>query len=187
MQVELQRPVAEDLAVHQVRHLPGGRCHAAHAEAEASPNGIGLVKLMGRHSGFIACYAALAMSDTNFVLIPEVPFELEGTGGFLNVLRQRLETRGHAVIVAAEGAGQNLMTGRCSTDASGNAKLQDIGVYLKQRLTEYFASIGMECNLKYIGSPCGGIGDARVRRVGTGSKRWWMAADSGPSRGFSVP
>jgi 6-phosphofructokinase 1 len=123
---------------------------AAHAEAEASPNGIGLVKLMGRHSGFIACYAALAMSDTNFVLIPEVPFELEGTGGFLNVLRQRLETRRHAVIVAAEGAGQNLMTARCATDASGNAKLQDIGVYLKQRLIEYFASIGMECNLKYI-------------------------------------
>jgi 6-phosphofructokinase 1 len=123
---------------------------AAHAEAEASPNGIGLVKLMGRHSGFIACYAALAMSDTNFVLIPEVPFELEGAGGFLNVVRQRLETRGHAVIVAAEGAGQHLVTGRYATDASGNAKLQDIGVYLKQRLVDYFASIGMECNLKYI-------------------------------------
>jgi 6-phosphofructokinase 1 len=123
---------------------------AAHAEAEASPNGIGLVKLMGRHSGFIACYAALAMSDTNFVLIPEAPFELEGTGGFLNVLRKRLETRGHAVIVVAEGAGQHLMTGLCATDASGNAKLQDIGVYLRQRLVEYFASIGMECNLKYI-------------------------------------
>jgi 6-phosphofructokinase 1 len=123
---------------------------AGHAEAEASPNGIGLVKLMGRHSGFIACYASLAMSDTNFVLIPEVPFELEGAGGFLNVLRQRLETRGHAVIVVAEGAGQHLMTGRCATDASGNARLQDIGVYLKQRLVEFFASIGMECNLKYI-------------------------------------
>jgi 6-phosphofructokinase 1 len=123
---------------------------AAHAEAEASPNGIGLVKLMGRHSGFIACYAALAMSDTNFVLIPEAPFELEGAGGFLNVLRKRLETRGHAVIVVAEGAGQHLMTGNCTTDASGNARLHDIGVYLKQRLVEYFASIGMECNLKYI-------------------------------------
>jgi 6-phosphofructokinase 1 len=123
---------------------------AAHAEAEASPNGIGLVKLMGRHSGFIACYAALAMSDTNFVLIPEAPFELEGAGGFLNVLRQRLEKRGHAVIVVAEGAGQHLMMGHCATDASGNARLHDIGVYLKQRLVEYFASIGMECNLKYI-------------------------------------
>jgi 6-phosphofructokinase 1 len=123
---------------------------AAHAEAEASPNGIGLVKLMGRHSGFIACYAALAMSDTNFVLIPEVPFELGGEGGFLSVLRRRLEKRGHAVIVVAEGAGQHLMSGGSSTDASGNTRLHDIGVYLKLRLIEYFGEIGMECNLKYI-------------------------------------
>ena len=74
---------------------------SAHVEAESSPNGIGLVKLMGRHSGFIACYASLAMSDTNFVLIPEVAFELEGAGGFLKVLRERLERRGHAVVVVA--------------------------------------------------------------------------------------
>jgi 6-phosphofructokinase 1 len=123
---------------------------SAHVEAQSSPNGIGLVKLMGRHSGFIACYASLAMSDTNFVLIPEVPFELEGTGGFLNVLRQRLERRGHAVIVVAEGAGQHLMAAGNGTDASGNAKLNDIGVFLKQRMVDYFVGIGMECNLKYI-------------------------------------
>ena len=131
---------------------------SAHVEAEASPNGIGLVKLMGRHSGFIACYASLAVSVTNFVLIPEVPFELEGDGGFLNVVRQRLERRGHAVIVVAEGAGQNLMSAADTftdasgnaTDASGNAKLRDIGVYLKNRLADYFAGNGMECNLKYI-------------------------------------
>ncbi len=124
---------------------------SAHVEAQASPNGIGLVKLMGRHSGFIACYASLAMSVTNFVLIPEVPFELEGAGGFLNVLRQRLERRGHAVIVVAEGAGQNLMAAEDhATDASGNARLRDIGVYLKHRLVDHFAAVGMECNLKYI-------------------------------------
>jgi 6-phosphofructokinase 1 len=64
---------------------------------------------MGRHSGFIACYASLAMSDANFVLIPEVPFQLEGDNGLLAVLRRRLEARGHAVIVVAEGAGQELM------------------------------------------------------------------------------
>ena len=64
---------------------------AAHVEAKASPNGVGLVKLMGRHSGFIACYASLAMSDANFVLIPEVPFQLEGERGFLNALRERIE------------------------------------------------------------------------------------------------
>jgi 6-phosphofructokinase 1 len=133
---------------------------SAHVEAEASPNGIGLVKLMGRHSGFIACYASLAVSVTNFVLIPEVPFELEGDCGFLHVVRQRLERRGHAVIVVAEGAGQNFVTppnggsqnvaAVHATDASGNAKLRDIGVYLKHRLTDYFAGSGMECNLKYI-------------------------------------
>ncbi len=123
---------------------------SAHVEAEASPNGIGLVRLMGRHSGFIACYASLAMSDTNFVLIPEVPFALEGERGFLNVLRQRIERRGHAVIVVAEGAGQDLLAESAGTDASGNKRLQDIGVYLKQRINDYFAGIGKECNLKYI-------------------------------------
>jgi 6-phosphofructokinase 1 len=106
---------------------------------------------MGRHSGFIACYASLAVSVTNFVLVPEVPFELEGAGGFLNILRQRLERRGHAVIVAAEGAGQHLMESAGNAkDASGNTKLRDIGVFLKQRLVDYFAGIGMECNLRYI-------------------------------------
>lgn len=123
---------------------------SAHVEAEASPNGMGLVRLMGRHSGFIACYASLAMSDTNFVLIPEVPFALDGERGFLNVLRQRIERRGHAVIVVAEGAGQDLLAASSGTDASGNTKLQDIGIYLKQRINDYFASIGKECNLKYI-------------------------------------
>jgi 6-phosphofructokinase 1 len=123
---------------------------SAHVEAQASPNGIGLVKLMGRHSGFIACYAALAMSDTNFVFIPEVPFDLEGERGFLNVLRHRIERRGHAVIVVAEGAGQHLMEAENGHDASGNAKLRDIGLYLKHRLVDYFAGIGLECNLKYI-------------------------------------
>ena len=123
---------------------------SAHVEAESSPNGIGLVKLMGRHSGFIACYASLAMSDTNFILIPEVAFELEGTGGFLNILRERLERRGHAVVVVAEGAGQHLMAAGNGTDASGNAKLNDIGVFLRHRFMDYFAGIGMECNLKYI-------------------------------------
>src|SRR4051812_19424589 len=124
---------------------------AAHVEAQASPNGVGLVKLMGRHSGFIACYASLAMSDPNFVLIPEVNFKLEGERGLLNVLRDRIERRGHAVVVVAEGAGQDLM-GQVSgaTDASGNARLGDIGQFLKQQITDHFARIGVELNLKYI-------------------------------------
>jgi len=129
---------------------------AAHVESTGAPNGVGLVKLMGRHSGFIACYASLAMSDVNFVLIPEVPFQLEGDSGLLAVLRKRLERRGHAVIVVAEGAGQGLMdTGGAPsspgmTDASGNARLTDVGPWLRDRIVSHFKSIGAELNLKYI-------------------------------------
>lgn len=124
---------------------------AAHVEAQAAPNGVGLVKLMGRHSGFIACYASLAKSDANFVLIPEVPFQLDGEHGLLKMLRERIHRSGHAVIVVAEGAGQHLIE-NCSQDkdASGNIKLTDIGMFLKQKITEDFSQAGMELNLKYI-------------------------------------
>ena len=122
----------------------------AHAEAKASPNGVGLVKLMGRHSGFIACYASLARNDANFVLIPEVPFRLHGEGGFLEALRKRVQASGHAVVVIAEGAGQDLLDGNDGhSDASGNARLGDIGVFLKQQITSSFAEAGLELNLKY--------------------------------------
>jgi 6-phosphofructokinase 1 len=124
---------------------------AAHVEATAAPGGIGLVKLMGRESGFIACYASLAKNDANFVLIPEVPFRLEGEHGLLALLRERLVRRNHAVIVVAEGAGQDLVrTGQPEYDKSGNIKLGDIGAYLKKQITEYFAREQMEVNLKYI-------------------------------------
>ena len=124
---------------------------SAHVEAKASPNGVGLVKLMGRHSGFIACYASLALNDANFVLIPEVPFRLEGQSGLLSFLKMRLAESGHAVIVVAEGAGQDLMDGgHGGTDASGNVRLHCIGQFLKHKIVEHFAQIGMELNLKYI-------------------------------------
>ena len=124
---------------------------AAHVEAQAAPNGVGLVKLMGRHSGFIACYASLAKSDANFVLIPEVPFALEGENGLLNAMRRRVECSGHAVIVVAEGAGQDLVANPSTeTDASGNIRLTDIGVFLKHRISDYFRDVGLELNLKYI-------------------------------------
>jgi 6-phosphofructokinase 1 len=123
----------------------------AHTEALGAPNGIGLVKLMGRHSGFIACYAALARNDANFVLIPECPFELDGEHGLLAALKARLARRGHAVILAAEGAGQDLMEGGpLGRDASGNVKLKDIGPFLKERILDYFEKQGTEVNLKYI-------------------------------------
>ena len=106
---------------------------------------------MGRHSGFIACYASLALNDADFVLIPEVPFSLEGERGLLPVLGRRLAERGHAVIVVAEGAGQELIQRMAAaTDASGNTRLQDIGLFLKQRIGDYFAGTGIELNLKYI-------------------------------------
>lgn len=124
---------------------------AAHVEACGAPMGVGLVKLMGRHSGFIACYASLAVNDVNFVLIPEVPFTLEGENGLFASLRQQLENYGNAVIVVAEGAGQNLLEhSGDATDASGNKRLGDVGVWLKNRIQDHFASKGWELNLKYI-------------------------------------
>lgn len=125
----------------------------AHVEAKGAPNGIGLVKLMGRRSGHIAVHAALAQNDANFVLIPEVPFDLEGEKGFLRALEERLRKRKHCVILVAEGAGQDLIphnTHETGYDASGNLKLLDIGIFLKESIETYFKKIGMEINLKYI-------------------------------------
>lgn len=125
---------------------------AAHVEAKGAPNGIGLVKLMGRNSGFIAANAALAMNDVNYVLVPEIPFELEGENGLLNNLEKRLFERQHAVICVAEGAGQDLIArdGNTEKDASGNIKLKDIGVFLKERIESHFKKKAIEVNLKYI-------------------------------------
>ncbi|MFC1883442.1 ATP-dependent 6-phosphofructokinase [Thermodesulfobacteriota bacterium] len=121
--------------------------YGAHVEAIGAKNGIGLVKLMGRHSGFIAANATLANSEVNFCLVPEVDFTLPA---FLEALRERLERRKHAVIVAAEGAGQNLMENRDEYDPSGNIKLNDIGSFLKNRIELYLKEKGMSSTLKYI-------------------------------------
>ncbi|MFH0788003.1 MAG: ATP-dependent 6-phosphofructokinase [Pseudomonadota bacterium] len=124
---------------------------SAHVESVGAPNGIGMVKLMGRYSGFIASYAALASREANFVLIPESDFDLEGPQGLLVSLEKRLKERGHAVIVVAEGAGQRYLADLPRTkDPSGNLKLGDIGVYLADRIRQHFSSLPMEINLKYI-------------------------------------
>jgi 6-phosphofructokinase 1 len=123
---------------------------SAHTEASSTPSGVGLVKLMGRHSGFIACYAALASHDVDFVLIPEVPFCFDGPGGFIARLRERVRRQGHAVIVAAEGAGQELFDYDGAVDASGNARLADVGALLRGVITEGFASAGDELSLRYV-------------------------------------
>ena len=120
---------------------------SAHVEAQGAKNGIGLVKLMGRESGFIAAYAALAYSDVNFCLIPEVPFTIQG---FLSALNERLTKRRHAVIVVAEGAGQDIVEMTGERDASGNIRFGDVGIFLRDRIHAYFKQTGTEIVLKYI-------------------------------------
>lgn len=123
----------------------------AHNEAEGYPNGVGLIKLMGRHAGFIAATAALAKQDVNFVLIPEVDFDLDGPYGFLAALEKRLAQRSHAVIVVAEGAGQRFFKDSPEErDDSGNIRLKDIGIFLKNAILNHFKAKNIEINMKYI-------------------------------------
>ncbi len=145
----IQKTFGYDTAISEAVRV----IQCAHVEAKGAPLGIGLVKLMGRLSGHIAVGAALAQSEANFVLIPEVPFDLDGPCGLLEALEQRLLARQHCVILVAEGAGQNLIphvTGETATDASGNVRLMDIGFFLKERIEHHFRGLGHEVNLKYI-------------------------------------
>ncbi|PWT73036.1 MAG: diphosphate--fructose-6-phosphate 1-phosphotransferase [Proteobacteria bacterium] len=126
---------------------------SARVEAMGARNGIGLVKLMGRHSGFVACQAALASTDVDLVLIPEVPALLEGEPGVLAYLQKVLDRKGNAVVVVAEGAAQELIADDAEgerTDKSGNVKLKDVGVFLRDRVTQHFKRSGREVTLKYI-------------------------------------
>lgn len=132
-----------ETAVSESRHST----YTAHVEAVGARNGVGLVKLMGRESGFIAASAALANSEVNFCLIPEVEFTLEA---LLRALEKRLRQRGHAVIVVGEGAGQNLFSDDLGVDASGNRKLGDIGLVLRDEIKAHFKAINMDLTLKYI-------------------------------------
>ncbi|MCF7837462.1 MAG: ATP-dependent 6-phosphofructokinase [Candidatus Marinimicrobia bacterium] len=122
----------------------------AHNEARGAPDGIGLVKLMGREAGFIAAAAAVANQEVNFVLIPEIPFRLTGPGSLCELLAARMARKHHAVIVVAEGAGQHLLPGDHGRDASGNRRHGDIGLFLSQALTTHFRDLGRPVNLKYI-------------------------------------
>ncbi len=124
---------------------------AAHVEAAGAYNGIGLVQLMGRHSGYIAATAALAEPDVNCVLVPEVPFLLDGNRGIIAWLKERLSTRRHAVIVVAEGAGQEyVVSDQTKHDPSGNIELEDIGLFLKQKISNELKTQNFEHSLKYI-------------------------------------
>lgn len=142
----IQKSFGFDTAVQQATEAVA----AAHMEAHSHINGIGLIKLMGRESGFIATATALASHEANFCLIPEVPFDLEGNNGFLKALETRLEKRHHAVVIVAEGAGQELLKATGEKDASGNIKLGDIGTFLREKITEYFKEQNIHINLKYM-------------------------------------
>lgn len=129
--------------------------NAAHVEVESVENGVGVVKLMGRYSGFIAMYATLASRDVDCCLIPESPFYLEGQGGLFEFVEERLKENGHVVIVLAEGAGQDYVAPDLhpvdEKDASGNRLLLDVGLWLSQKIKDHFTHIKkMTINMKYI-------------------------------------
>lgn len=124
---------------------------AAKVEASCNlPNGIGIVKLMGRSSGFIAAHATLGSGDVDLCLVPEVPIVLEGTMGCLPHLWNRVKKKGYAVVVVAEGAGEELLGASTETDASGNKKLPQIGEFMKTKINEYFKEQGENATVKYI-------------------------------------
>lgn len=136
-----------DTAVEEARRS----VYSAHSEAKAAYNGIGLVKLMGRDSGFIAVGATLANSDVNYCLVPEVPFKLDGPEGFLTWLDKRFAKKDHAVVVVAEGA--SCSNGNCKNakkDASGNVVYDDVAVALRQIITDHFKSKNEPVTVKLI-------------------------------------
>jgi 6-phosphofructokinase 1 len=139
----VQRTFGFETAVTEARRATS----AAHSEAEAARNGIGLVKVMGRDSGFIAAYSVLVSGQVNFCLVPEVPFTLDR---LLAALQHRLEQREHALIVVAEGAGQDLLAQSGERDASGNIKFGDVGLFLRDAITRHFRQVGIGITLKYI-------------------------------------
>jgi len=124
---------------------------AAHTEATGAPNGVGIVKLMGRDSGFIAAAATLASGEANVCLLPEFPWDERRL--FAAILA-RVGSRGHAVVVVAEGCGALLVTGKSEHDAFGNPRYAsaalDIGQHLRDNLVGYFKERSLAANVKYI-------------------------------------
>jgi 6-phosphofructokinase 1 len=125
----------------------------AHVEACAEYNGVMIVKLMGRDSGFLATHAAIASGDVNFLLIPEVSFNLEGENGFIQCLKHRLEKRHHALVVVAEGVASVLLNQpdtEIPCDPSGNRILEDVGIFLKKYVTERFKAMNFPTGVRYL-------------------------------------
>jgi 6-phosphofructokinase 1 len=143
----IDRSFGFSTAVDQARRAIG----AAHVEARGAWNGIGLLEVMGRHSGLIAAHACLANPDVNFCLVPEVPFPIEGPCGLLWALERRLEARHHAVVVVAEGAARDVLKGpEAPRDASGNRRMRGVGAWLRDSIERHFTELGQEISVKYI-------------------------------------
>ena len=121
--------------------------YSAKVEASSARNGVGVVKLMGRQSGFIAMAASMASGEVDLCLIPEIPFEMDGA---MHHIERIVRKRGHAVVVVAEGAGQDILDGHHETDASGNPVLKDVGPYLRDAIKAHFKEIGDRADVKYI-------------------------------------
>lgn len=114
------------------------------------PNGVGIVKLMGRSAGFIAAHATMSSSDVDLCLVPEVPIVLEGPNGCLPHLQRRIKQQGYAVVVVAEGAGEEVLGISAEVDAGGNRKLPPIGEFMKDQINQYYKKQGDEATVKYI-------------------------------------
>jgi 6-phosphofructokinase 1 len=132
-----------DTAVEAARQAT----RAAYVEASCHRSGIGLVKLMGRDSGFIASFATLADTQVGLCLIPEICFTIDGV---VRAAAERIERDGYVVIVVAEGAGQDLLAETAASDASGNLRHGDIGAHLRDTLPETLRAHGTSVSLKYI-------------------------------------
>lgn len=130
---------------------------AAYCEAISAVNGLGLVKLMGRYSGFIARDSCMSNQNVDFCLVPELPFELEGPDGLYEAIIERINEKKYCVVVVAEGAEEGLInpeekiTKVEKKDESGNLIFDDIGIYLKGEIVKYaLAKHKMPITLKYI-------------------------------------
>jgi len=124
---------------------------AATVEAKCNkPRGIGVVKLMGRSAGFIAAHATLAAGDVDLCLVPEVPLVLDGETGCLEHLKRVVDEKGYAVVVVAEGAGEDILGQNCEVDAGGNRKLPAIGSFIKDQINAFFKKCGTPATVKFI-------------------------------------